>query len=724
MTLFPIVNSVAMSCHATGLATRIPPGGSMPAPLPIHAMNSKTVTTCLALISCALTTTALFSAESTDSLLESIEPRLRAIYEKGAFRPKRFAGEWLPDSSGYTVKEPAHGKKSPVSVFYEVVTGESKVLESREGNEAQNGGTPSPDKKSLLIREKGNLVVRDLESGTRIPLQRGERSEAVTSGRAVWSPDSKSIAYLQTDSSKVRLRPMLVPGDPTYPKVREMRFARVGGAIPVLKVGVVAASGGETHWLPISTPEEGIYLGIVDWAGNSNELLVEKLSRFRNEREFLLIDVKSGKSTRIFHESDPAWVVASIGKNSGLEWINDGKSFLVLSEKDGWRHAYVYSRDGKNETLLTPGDYDIIEKVKVDEERGWFYFNASPDNGTQKYLYRVSLKGSEKPQRVTPSRQSGFHDYEFSPDGKWAFQTRSNFDTPPVTELVEFPDHQLVRRLEDNESLQAKMASLPMQSTEFIPLEIGGGVVMDSWLIKPSHFDPKKKYPVLVYVYGEPHAQTVLDRWSNSSSDYHRALAELGYLVVSIDNRGTPAPKGAAWRREVFGSLGPLSTDEQAAGLKEMARTRSFIDLSRVGIWGWSGGGSNTLNAMFRKPDIYHVGIAVVPKPQPHLYNAWFQEIYMETRETNPEGYEKAAAINYAEGLAGKLLIIHGSGETNTHLQIVEGLVDRLIELGRPFDYIAYPNRNHGISEGKGTSLHMRLHMVRYLLTHLRPGGE
>lgn len=247
---------------------------------------------------------------------------------------------------------------------------------------------------------------------------------------------------------------------------------------------------------------------------------------------------------------------------------------------------------------------------------------------------------------------------------------------------------------------------------------------MDAWMIKPSDFDPEKKYPVLVYVYGEPHGQTVLDRWRNSSSDYHRAVAELGYLVVSIDNRGTPAPKGAAWRRAVFGSLGPLSTQEQAAGIEEMGRVRPFVDLSRVAIWGWSGGGSNTLNAMFRKPDVYHVGIAVVPKPQPHLYNAWFQEIYMETRETNPDGYRAAAAINYADGLEGDLLIIHGTGETNTHIEIVEGLVDRLIELGKPFDYMAYPNRNHGISEGKGTSLHMRMHMVRYLLTHLRPGPD
>jgi len=198
----------------------------------------------------------------------------------------------------------------------------------------------------------------------------------------------------------------------------------------------------------------------------------------------------------------------------------------------------------------------------------------------------------------------------------------------------------------------------------------------------------------------------------------------LGYLVVSIDNRGTPAPKGAAWRRSIFPSLGPLSTEEQAAGLQELGRTRPYVDLDRVGIWGWSGGGSNTLNAMFRKPDAYQVGIAVAPKPQAHLYNAWFQEIYMETRESNPDGYRNASPINFAEGLQGDLLIIHGTGETNTHLEITEGLVDRLIELGKPFDYMAYPNRDHGISKGEGTSVHLRMLMTRYLLDHLPAGAR
>jgi len=318
--------------------------------------------------------------------------------------------------------------------------------------------------------------------------------------------------------------------------------------------------------------------------------------------------------------------------------------------------------------------------------------------------------------------QPGTHDYDFSPDAKWAFHTYSTFDTPPVIELVQLPEHRVVRVLENNHELRERMKSLISHPTEFFQLDIGGGTVMDAWMIKPPDFDASRTYPVFVYVYGEPHGQTVLDAWRRSHADFHRLIAELGYLVVSIDNRGTPAPKGAAWRRAVFGRLGPLSTEEQAAGLKELGRTRSYVDLSRVAIWGWSGGGSNTLNAMFRKPDVYHMGIAVAPKPQPHLYNAWFQEIYMETRETNPDGYRRSAPINFAKGLKGDLLIVHGTGETNTHLQITEGLVDRLIELGKPFDYMTYPNRDHGLHEGRGTEVHLRMLMTRYLLNHLPPG--
>lgn len=708
------------------------------------------------------------------------EARLRAIYERGEFRVRTWRGVWLPDSSGYTVFEDVKGSNAQELVRYDVATGQRSVLASPSQltpqgaseslsvdrytfspdgswlllsttrNEGENrvidywilelksgnlkrvvaGVSPgwfslensiSPDGTRFLYSDKENLYVYDRRTYWITSLTTDGVVNTISNTRALWSPDGKWVAYVQSDSSKVRLRPMLIPGDPTYPRVKYVRYARIGETIPSLRVGVVNANGGPTRWLNIPSPPEGFYLGQVGWARNSRELLIEKLSRGRDKREFFLADVFTGKVTCIYQESDPAWVVASYRVNLGLEWIKNGQEFIVLSEKDGWRRAYLYSRDGEEQAVLTPNGVDIIERVAVDEAGGWFYYYASPDNATQRYLYRVRLDGQGQAERVTPESQPGTHNYDFSPDTKWAFHTYSTFDTPPVTELVRLPQHKVVRVIEDNKNLRDKVKSLIVRPVEFIKLDIGNSVVMDAWMIKPRDFDASRRYPVFVWVYGEPHAQTVLDRWSTRNI-YHRVIADLGYIVVSMDNRGTPAPKGAAWRRAVFGSLGPLSTEEQAAGLLELARTRPYVDLSRVGIWGWSGGGSNTLNAMFRKPEIYHVGIAVAPKPQPHLYNAWFQEIYMRTPAENPEGYRKSAPINYAEGLKGHLLIIHGTGETNTHIQITEGLVDRLIELGKSFDYMAYPNRNHGLGEGKGTSLHLRMLMVRYLLTHLPPG--
>jgi len=701
---------------------------------------------------------------------------LKDIYEGEAFRVKSFWARWLPDGSGYLVFEEIPETRSRILVSYDAdgvnrtelisydkldipgYTEQSRIENytlSPDGskilfrltnidNEDQNAGywllerktgalkkvkagrnsSISPDGEHILFLNKGDIYVYDLMNEETIRLTYDGVPGTVSNGKAVWSPDGTKVAFVRSDASNVRIRYSLVPGDPTYPEVKEERFARVGGNISVLKVGVVDIKGQETRWLPIPIPKEGYYLGEVSWVGNSDEVLVEKRSRFRDHRQFLIANVNNGRITNVYEESDPAWVVASYGTNGGVNWIHNYRDFIVLSEKDGWRHAYLCSRDGKKESLLTPGDYDIIGRAGIDEDNGWFYYYASPLNGTQKYLYRVRLDGKGRAQRVTPKDQPGTHNYNISPDGKWAFHTYSSANIPPVTELVRLPKHEVVTVLEDNKDLRKKMKLLNPQPKEFFTLDIGNGIVMDAWMIKPHDFDPSKKYPVFVYVYGEPHGQTVMDSWGHAMADFHRAIADLGYLVVSIDNRGTPCPKGAAWRRAVAGSLGPLSTEEQAAGLKELARTRPYVDLNRVGIWGWSGGGSNTLNAMFRKPDLYKVGIAVAPKPQPHLYNAWFQEIYMKTPEVNPEGYRRSAPINFAEGLKGDLLIIHGTGETNTHIQITEGLVDRLIELGKPFDYFTYPNRDHGLRKGKGTSLHMRLLLVRYLLTHLPAGAR
>jgi dipeptidyl-peptidase-4 len=619
------------------------------------------------------------------------------------------------------IGDPDQSTKKRTTWFYDAKTGERRSATDDEVSINSTVEQRSIAGEFELKVIDGKLSSVNRETKTEITLASSTIDREVDFRNPIWSPDGSKVLFVEADYTDVLKRWVLVPGDPSYPEVQQNRFARVGGVIEKLRVGVVNKDGQQLTWLPVDCPEEGMYLGQVQWAGNSQEVLVERFSRFRDRRDFLLINV-DGEAKTIFSESDKAWVEASQGWNSGLVWIADGKEFIVISEKDGWRHAYRYSRNGEELALLTPGDYDIIERAVVDEVQGWYYFYASPEDGTQRYLYRVPLDGSGKANRLSPESQIGTHKYSFSPDTKWAIHSFSTLNTPPRYELIEVETHRVVKVLEENSEIAERMNSLGCQPAEFLKLDIGDGIEFDAWMLKPKDFAPTKKYPLFIYVYGEPHAQTVLNEWGAAQIDFHRVVAELGYIVVSIDNRGTPCPKGAAWRRSIFGSLGPLSTEEQEAGLKALAKQCTFIDTDRVGIWGWSGGGSNTLNALFRKPDTYHVGIAVVPKPQPHLYNAWFQEIFMRTREVNPEGYEKAAAINYAEGLKGKLLIMTGSGETNTHIQIIEGLVDRLIKLGKPFDYMVYPNRDHGLREGDGTVVHVRMHILRYLYNNLPSG--
>ncbi|MEN1705053.1 MAG: DPP IV N-terminal domain-containing protein [Planctomycetota bacterium] len=686
-------------------------------------MNRVASLACAAITAGAIATQGDAMQPDAD-LLAKAEARLGMLYGSNELRTEWFSAEWLADSSGYVVTEWVPEFERQARVLYGVEDGARTVLDDSADPGTARDSRVSPDGRRRIELDGGDVWVRDLRTDARERLTPSAVPDAVRTVFAAWSPDGTRIVLEQSDSSRVRKRSMLVPTDPSYPEVTETRFARVGEVIPSTRVGVITLESRAIRWIDLPSDPDGFYIGDVEWAGNSNEVLIEKFSRFRDRRDYFLADVRTGELKTIFSESDPAWVVASYETNRGLDWIDGHRSFVILSERDGWRRAFVYSRDGELRASLTPGEYDIIRRSHVDEQAGLFYFYASPDNATHRYLYSVRLDGSESPKRVSPIDQPGTHSYDISPDIRWAFHYYSSFDSPPVTDLIRFPEHEVVRTVEDNARLRERLSDMIPHPTEFLELEIDGGVTMDAWLMKPRDFDPTRRYPLLVHIYGEPHLQTVRDTWQIGDSEFHRVITELGYMVISIDNRGTPAPKGAAWRRAEFGRLGTIAHVEQAAAVKALAEQRPYVDLDRVGIWGWSGGGSNTLNAMFRQPETFHVGIAVAPKPQPHLYNAWFQEIYMETRETNPEGYLAAAPINFAEGLEGDLLIIHGTGERNTHIQITEGLVDRLIELGKPFDYMAYPNRGHGLFEGPGTTLHMRMLMVRYLLDHLPPGAR
>jgi dipeptidyl-peptidase-4 len=461
------------------------------------------------------------------------------------------------------------------------------------------------------------------------------------------------------------------------------------------------------------------YIARLEWAGNSSELAIEHLNRLQNTEDVLLADASTGAVRQIFRDQDSAWVDVM----DEIHWVHNGQDLLWLSERDGWRHAYLVSRDGKRAQLITPGAYDVIELVGVDEKGDALYFIASPEIAAQRYLYRVPLDGSQGAQRISPAAAPGTHRYDMSPDARWAFHTYSRADVTPVTDLVELPAHRSARVLEDNAALRANAAPLLASPTEFFKVDIGEGTTLDASMLKPPHFDPAKKYPVLVYVYGEPAAQTVLDEWGAWNNDYSRAVAQAGYIVVSFDNRGTPAPKGRAWRKAVYGAIHPVIVHDQSAALKVFLQSHLFADSSRVAVWGWSGGGSSTLNLMFRSPNLYQVGMSVAPVPDLRLYDTIYQERYMGLPLQNVEGYRSSSAINFADGLRGHLLVVHGSGDDNVHYSGTELLLNRLIELDKPVDFMEYPNRTHAINEGSGTTLHLYSLLLRYLEEHLPPNA-
>jgi len=374
--------------------------------------------------------------------------------------------------------------------------------------------------------------------------------------------------------------------------------------------------------------------------------------------------------------------------------------------------------------LVTNFPGDVISIAAVDAKGGWLYFIASPDDPVRRYLYRSKLDGSGKPERLTPPNLAGANSYDISPGGRIAFHTVSRFDQAPTTDLVELPEHREIVVTQDDPALRARVALALAGRTEFVKVDAGDGITIDGWVMKPRDFDPAKKYPILVYVYGEPAGANVVDQYSGARNLFHAALADEGYLVASFDNSGTPSPKGRAWRKSIYGSVGVLASKQQAAALRSLAAGRPWVDLTRVAVWGWSGGGSMTDNLMFRSPDLYKVGMAVAAVPDQALYDSIYQERYMGLPQENAKGYHDGSPISFAEGLAGKLLIVHGTGDDNVHFQGDQRLINRLVELGKPFDFMEYPNRTHGITEGRGTTLHVYTLLSRYLEEHLPPGGR
>ncbi|MEO7308075.1 MAG: DPP IV N-terminal domain-containing protein [Ferruginibacter sp.] len=613
----------------------------------------------------------------------------------------------------------------------------------------------SPDGKKIAYVSEHNIYVEEISSGI-INKMTNDGTRKLINGTFDWvyeeefgcrdgfrwSADGNKIAFWQVDATRIRDYFMLNTTDSVYSKVIPVEYPKVGESPSPVRIGVVNLSTRYIKWMEIEGDPQQNYIPRMEWSG-TNELVIQQLDRKQQQSKLKYCNVIDGKSRTFWQESSTSWVDLNADDPGGWNWVNNSTEFIWVSEKDGWRHIYRISRDGKTETLLTKGNYDIGEIKCIDEVKNHIYFTASPDNATQLYLYRVNLDKGTFIQKVANSVKKvvdavvnntgeaellsskdlkGTHSYNISPNGKYATHSFSNHNTPTVREWITLPDN---KPINPAKSIAANIKTDDRNNVEYLKIITSDNIILDAWINKPKNFDSTKKYPVVLYVYGEPAASTVQDRYgAHTNFLYKGDMRGDGYVQVAIDNRGTPMLKGAAWRKSIYRKIGDVNVVDMANGFKKLMELNPYFDKDRIAVWGWSGGGSSTLNLLFRYPDVFKTGIAIAAVSNQLFYDNIYQERYMGLPQENRNDFINGSPVTYAKNLKGNLLYIHGTGDDNVHFSNAEVLVNELIKYNKQFQYMPYPNRTHSISEGEGTSEHLSTLYTNYLRTYCPPGAR
>ena len=578
----------------------------------------------------------------------------------------------------------------------------------------------SPDNARVGFVRDNDLYVVDLATGRETRLTR-DGSETTINGTFDWvyeeelglqdgwrwSPDGQRIAFWQIDQSAVRGFTWLNDTDSAYARPIELRYPKAGAANPTARAGVIDLATGQTRWIDTGS-DRSVYLARMEWAGSPTELIIQRLNRHQNRMDVLLADARSGQTRTLFTETSPAWVDV----DDDLAFIDGGRRFVWTSERDGWNHLYVYNRDGSSPRQLTRGEWEVTSVYGVDEKGGWVYFASTAQGPTQRQLYRVKLDGSGQPERL--SREPGTHAASLHPGSPYYIGFHSSAAVP-TTITLRRTDGTGVRTLVDNATAKARVAALAIRPPEFFTFRTADGTELNGMMLKPADFDPSKKYPVLQYVYGGPGSQTVTDQWGGSRYLWHQLLAQRGYIVVSVDNRGTGA-RGARFKQATYMNLGVKEAQDQIAAARYLAGL-PYVDAGRMGIWGWSYGGYMTALTMMSEGSPFKAGVSVAPVADWRLYDSIYTERYMRLPQENPQGYDAGSPVKLAANLKGDLLLIHGTGDDNVHFQNSVQLADALQAAGKQFTFMLYPNRNHSIAGGR--TMHLYTLMTDWITENL-----
>jgi dipeptidyl-peptidase-4 len=650
---------------------------------------------------------ALLTADKLESVLPANAGQSTQATGLGRHAPAQY--QWAPVGNALLFQGPTS------LAWFDLKTQVSRTLVS--GKEGLADAKISPDSKYVSFVRNHNLWLVNVADGKERAFTEGG-TEEVRKGELDWvypeeleittaywwAPDSSAIAYFQMDESKVAKYPLVDFSSPEG-DAEEERYPPAGGGNPVVRVLVAPVAGGEARTMDTGENTD-IYIARVNWLTDSKHLAVQRLNRQQTVLDLLIADTTNGQTRTALNETDQYWINVS----NDLHFLKDGKRFVWSSERSGYRHLYLYDLDGKQLTQITKGDWEVSAVDAIDEGKGLVYFTGTAKTPLERHLYRVSLDGSAI-SRITI--HNGTHGVNMAPDTSAFVDTYSDVMTPPKQEVAR-ADGSLLRVI--NENKVPELADYHLSPPQFLSVKSHDGVPFNAFMIKPPDFDASKKYPVLVYTYGGPHAQVVVNAWGGNNALWHQSMAQKGYIIFALDNRGS-AGRGHVFEEPIHYRLGAQELSDQLDGVTYL-KSLPYVDAERIGIWGWSYGGHMTLHAMFEGAEFFKAGFAGGPVTDWHFYDSIYTERYLGLLPQNEHGYRDSSPIDKAEELKGKLLIAHGTGDDNVHFANTLALVNELIEFGKYVEVMPFPGRGHGVSDSAARKLLMN-RVAQFFLDNL-----
>ncbi|MFD1016409.1 S9 family peptidase [Winogradskyella rapida] len=577
--------------------------------------------------------------------------------------------------------------------------------------------TLSPDGTKIAYGFENNLYVKDLTSGTVEQITTDGEKNKIINGitdwvyeeefsfvRAFdWSADSQQIAFIRFDETDVPEFSMDVYGSELYPTQHVFKYPKAGEANSKVSLHLYNVTSKKLEELKVDKTYKDFYIPRLEWTNEANVLSVQYMNRHQNELDLWMFDTKTMDAKKVLAEKDKAYIDVTFN----LTFLKDN-SFIWTSELDGFNHIYHYNKDGKLINQVTTGDWEVTDYYGFNEKANTIYFQSTENGSINRDVYSIKLNGKNK-KRLT--QKTGTNSASFSADFTYFINTFSNASTPQQYTLHKAKTGELLKKIIDNKALAEKLQDYTISEKEFSTISVNGNA-LNMWTIKPKDFDATKQYPLFMYQYSGPGSQQVANRWNGANDYWYQMLAQEGYIVVCIDGRGTGF-KGADFKKVTQNELGKYEVEDQIEAAKQLGE-RDYIDASRIGIWGWSFGGFMSSNALFKGNDVFKMAIAVAPVTSWRFYDSIYTERYMTTPQENASGYDDNSPINHVDKLKGDFLLIHGSGDDNVHVQNTMRMVEALIQADKQFEWMIYPDKNHGIYGGN-TRLHLYKKMTNFI---------